>query len=83
MSVQITYFLATLRSQGFLHAGLQGVGALQLAAGLWWRPQAVQEAVPQVGVASGQVVGQELHVHLIELLVQQPVQHRVGHGLQL
>ncbi|TNN39025.1 hypothetical protein EYF80_050800 [Liparis tanakae] len=58
--------------------GLQGVPA----PGLRRRHQAVQQAVAQVGVASSQVVGQVLHVHLLQLLLQQPVQHRVRHRLQ-
>lgn len=73
MRVQVTDLPVAVLFGSCPNAGLQRVG-LQ-AARLWWRHQAVQDAAAQVGVTPSQVVSQVLHVHLLQLLVQQPVQH--------
>lgn len=82
MGAQITNFIGTVLSRCSFQTRSQRVCPLQLAAGLWWRHQAVQEAVAQGGVTSGQVVIQKQHVHLVQLFVQQPIQEGVRHRLQ-
>lgn len=82
MGAQITNFIGTVLPWWFSQTGIQRVYPLQLAAGLWWGHQAMQEAVAQGGVTPGQVVIQKQHVHLIQLFVQQSIQQGVRHRLQ-